>query len=256
MKKLNNPTENFVSRRINQRRVRRWVALLSALVLFLTVNTLKLEADTLERIATCGIEQHVHDESCYDASGALTCGLAEHAHTDACFQQRPQRHDLTRVDGFMPLNAKVTLATPMPKLTSNSADGQDAVQAEADYYSDINRWAFPMEVFYLKERFRDMLEIKQSAKDVVQDRTIFEGVYVFARNNHIMGNLDDRDFDTYMELYESMMLRVDYPRLLVYLRTPLKSLVANIDKRGRDYERKIRAELLFASYAPVIFVSV
>ena len=137
MKKLNNPTENFVSRRINQRRVRRWVALLSALVLFLTVNTLKLEADTLERIATCGIEQHVHDESCYDASGALICGLAEHAHTDACFQQRPQRHDLTRVDGFMPLNAKVTLATPMPKLTSNSADGQDAVQAEADYYSDI-----------------------------------------------------------------------------------------------------------------------
>lgn len=114
----------------------------------------------------------------------------------------------------------------------------------ADYYSDINRWAFPMEVFYLKERFRDMLEIKQSAKDVVQDRTIFEGVYVFARNNHIMGNLDDRDFDTYMELYESMMLRVDYPRLLVYLRTPLKSLVANIDKRGREYERKMPIDYL------------
>lgn len=137
MKKLNNPTENFVSKRINQRRVRRWVALLSALVLFLTVNTLKLEADTLERIATCGIEQHVHDESCYDASGALICGLAEHAHTDACFQQRPQRHDLTRVDGFMPLNAKVTLATPMPRLTSNSANGQDAEQVDIDYYSDI-----------------------------------------------------------------------------------------------------------------------
>lgn len=101
-----------------------------------------------------------------------------------------------------------------------------------------------MEVFYLKERFRDMLEIKQSAKDIVQDRTIFEGVYVFARNNHIMGNLDDRDFDTYMELYESMMLRVDYPRLLVYLRTPLKSLVANIDKRGRDYERKMPIDYL------------
>ena len=114
----------------------------------------------------------------------------------------------------------------------------------ADYYSDINRWAFPMEVFYLKERFRDMLEIKQSAKDVVQDRTIFEGVSVFARNNPLMGNLDDRDFDTYMELYESMMLRVDYPRLLVYLRTPLKSLVANIDKRGRDYERKMPIDYL------------
>ena len=114
----------------------------------------------------------------------------------------------------------------------------------ADYYSDINRVEVPIEVFYLKERFRDMLEIKQSAKDIVQDRTIFEGVYVFARNNHIMGNLDDRDFDTYMELYESMMLRVDYPRLLVYLRTPLKSLVANIDKRGRDYERKMPIDYL------------
>ncbi len=175
MKKLNNPTENFVSRRINQRRVRRWVALLSALVLFLTVNTLKLEADTLERIATCGIEQHVHDESCYDASGALTCGLAEHAHTDACFQQRPQRHDLTRVDGFMPLNAKVTLATPMPKLTSNSADGQDAVQAEADYYSDI-----PTEVGSGIEPPVDEIETELAGEDAapaVEDAVPLEIVY-------------------------------------------------------------------------------
>ena len=175
MKKLNNPTENFVSRRINQRRVRRWVALLSALVLFLTVNTLKLEADTLERIATCGIEQHVHDESCYDASGALICGLAEHAHTDACFQQRPQRHDLTRVDGFMPLNAKVTLATPMPKLTSNSADGQDAVQAEADYYSDI-----PTEVGSGIEPPVDEIETELAGEDAapaVEDAVPLEIVY-------------------------------------------------------------------------------
>ena len=175
MKKLNNPTENFVSRRINQRRVRRWVALLSALVLFLTVNTLKLEADTLERVATCGIEQHVHDESCYDASGALICGLAEHAHTDACFQQRPQRHDLTRVDGFMPLNAKVTLATPMPKLTSNSADGQDAVQAEADYYSDI-----PTEVGSGIEPPVDEIETELAGEDAapaVEDAVPLEIVY-------------------------------------------------------------------------------
>ena len=175
MKKLNNPTENFVSKRINQRRVRCWVALLSALVLFLTVNTLKLEADTLERIATCGIEQHVHDESCYDASGALICGLAEHAHTDACFQQRPQRHDLTRVDGFMPLNAKVTLATPMPKLTSNSADGQDAVQAEADYYSDI-----PTEVGSGIEPPVDEIETELAGEDAapaVEDAVPLEIVY-------------------------------------------------------------------------------
>ncbi len=113
-----------------------------------------------------------------------------------------------------------------------------------DYYKDIRRWSFPMEVFFLKERFRDMLEIARSEKTIVQDRSIFEGVYVFAENNHLMGNLDDRDFETYMELFESMMIRLKYPRLLVYLRSSLPHLVSNIQLRGRSYEQEIPIDYL------------
>ena len=70
-----------------------------------------------------------------------------------------------------------------------------------DYYKDIQRWSFPMEVFFLKERFRDLMEMQKSGKDTIQDRSIYEGVYVFATNNKRMGNLSDRDFDTFMELF-------------------------------------------------------
>ena len=88
----------------------------------------------------------------------------------------------------------------------------------ADYYRDIPRWAFNVEVFFLRQRFKDMLAINESEVPVVQDRSIFEGVYVFAANNHAMGNIDERDFDTYMELFQSMMRVVRKPDLMVYLR--------------------------------------
>ena len=71
-----------------------------------------------------------------------------------------------------------------------------------DYYKDIRRWSFNLEVYYLKHRFRDLLEIAQSEKTVIQDRSIFEGVYVFTANNRAMGNLSERDFNTYMDLFE------------------------------------------------------
>lgn len=113
-----------------------------------------------------------------------------------------------------------------------------------DYYSDIPRWAFNLEVYFLKQRFRDLLEIAQSDNDIIQDRSIFEGVYVFAANNYAMGNLSDRDFDTYMELFESMMTAVRYPQLMIYLRASVPHLVQNIQKRGRDYEQSIQLEYL------------
>ena len=113
-----------------------------------------------------------------------------------------------------------------------------------DYYRDIERWSFAMEVFFLKERFKDMLQIARSSKTVVQDRTIHEGVYVFTANNYAQGNLSERDFSTYMELYEMMTERVKYPDLLVYLRASVPHLVANIQKRGRDYEQKIPIDYL------------
>ena len=113
-----------------------------------------------------------------------------------------------------------------------------------DYYRDIHRWSFNLEVYFLKERFRDLLEIAQADHTVVQDRTIFEGVYVFMRNNKDMGNLSDRDYNTYMELFEQMMSVVRLPDLMIYLRASVPHLVGNIQKRGRNYEQTMQLEYL------------
>lgn len=113
-----------------------------------------------------------------------------------------------------------------------------------DYYKDIKRWSFPMEVFFLKERFKDLLEIRQSKESVVQDRSIYEGVYVFTENNYAMGNLDDRDYETYMELFEDMTDTVRFPDLMIYLRSSVSHLVSNIEKRGREYEQKMPLDYL------------
>jgi hypothetical protein len=108
-----------------------------------------------------------------------------------------------------------------------------------DYYKDIARWSFNMEVFFLKERFRDLLEISQSTNTIIQDRSIFEGVYVFTANNKAMGNLSERDYETYMELFEDMLEVVKLPDLMIYLRASVPHLVDNIEKRGRDYEQQM-----------------
>ena len=113
-----------------------------------------------------------------------------------------------------------------------------------DYYRDIHRWSFNLEVYFLKERFRDLLSIEQADHTVIQDRTIFEGVYVFMQNNRAMGNLSDRDYATYMELFEQMMSVVHYPDLMIYLRASVPHLVGNIQKRGRSYEQTIQLEYL------------
>lgn len=113
-----------------------------------------------------------------------------------------------------------------------------------DYYKNIKRWSFAMEVFFLKERFRDLLEISRSEETVVQDRSIYEGVYVFTQNNYAMGNLDDRDYETYMELFEDMTDAVRLPDLMIYLRSSVSHLVSNIEKRGREYEQKMPLDYL------------
>ncbi len=112
------------------------------------------------------------------------------------------------------------------------------------YYKDIKRWAFATEVYFLKERFRDVLEINRSEKTIVQDRSIFEGVYVFAGNNQKQGILSERDYDTYMELFELMTSITHTPDLMIYLRCSIPHLVANIQKRGREYEQSIQLEYL------------
>lgn len=113
-----------------------------------------------------------------------------------------------------------------------------------DFYEDMPRWSFNLEVFFLKERFKDVLNIDQSEENIVQDRSIFEGVHVFSANNRDMGNLDDRDFSTYMELFETMTSMVKAPDLMVYLRASVPHLVSNIQKRGRDYEQTMPIDYL------------
>ncbi len=113
-----------------------------------------------------------------------------------------------------------------------------------DYYNDIHRWSFNLEVYFLKERFRDLIEIQRSTHTIIQDRSIFEGVYVFMQNNKAMGNLSERDYETYMELFEQMLEVVHYPDLMIYLRASVPHLVGNIQKRGRDYEQQMQLEYL------------
>ena len=113
-----------------------------------------------------------------------------------------------------------------------------------DYYRDIHRWSFNLEVYFLKERFRDLIAISQTDHTIIQDRTIFEGVYVFMENNRAMGNLSDRDYQTYMELFEQMMSVVRLPDLMIYLRASVPYLVGNIQQRGRDYEQSMQLEYL------------
>ena len=113
-----------------------------------------------------------------------------------------------------------------------------------DYYKDIKRWFFNLEVYFLQQRFKDVLEIASSDDVIIQDRTIFEGVYIFVANNKSMGNLSDRDYETYMDLFKLMMSLVKAPDLLIYLRSSVPHLVSQIQKRGREYEKSIELDYL------------
>ncbi len=113
-----------------------------------------------------------------------------------------------------------------------------------DYYQDIHRWSFNMEVFFLKQRFKDILDIAQTTGTIIQDRSIFEGVHVFTATNKDMGHLSDRDYETYMELFDSMMMAVRQPDLMIYLRATVPHLVKNIQRRGRDYEQTMSLDYL------------
>ena len=113
-----------------------------------------------------------------------------------------------------------------------------------DYYRDIQRWSFAMEVFFLKERFKALLDIQKTSHNTIQDRSIYEGVFVFTATNYAMGNLNERDYSTYMELFEQMTREIEMPDLMIFLRSSVAHLVQNIEKRGRNYEQKIPIEYL------------
>ena len=113
-----------------------------------------------------------------------------------------------------------------------------------DYYHDISRWSYNLETYFLAQRFKDLLEISRSKETIIQDRTLMEGVHIFVENNREMGNLSERDYQTYMQLYQIMMSMVRPPELLIYLKSSIEHLVSNIQKRGRDYEQGMSIEYL------------
>ena len=114
----------------------------------------------------------------------------------------------------------------------------------ADFYEDMERWSFNLQIYFLNKRFRDIVEISKSDDVIVQDRTIYEDACIFAPNLHDMGLMSSRDFDNYQELFELMISLVRPPDLLIYLRSSIPNIVNNIHKRGREYENSIRIDYL------------
>ncbi|NLP58589.1 deoxynucleoside kinase [Lutibacter sp. B1] len=113
-----------------------------------------------------------------------------------------------------------------------------------DFYSEMERWSFNLQVYFLNSRFRQILEIRESGKNIIQDRTIYEDARIFAPNLHAMGLMPNRDFNNYESLFELMERLVTPPDLLIYLRASIPTLVGQIHKRGRDYENSISIDYL------------
>ncbi|MDD7303206.1 MAG: deoxynucleoside kinase [Bacteroidaceae bacterium] len=113
-----------------------------------------------------------------------------------------------------------------------------------DYYADMQRWSFNLQVYFLNKRFRDVVNISQQEKTIIQDRTIFEDARIFAPNLHQMGMMSDRDFANYTELFDLMISLVKLPDLMIYIRSSIPNLVSQIQKRGRSYEKSIRIDYL------------
>ncbi|MBQ0102797.1 MAG: deoxynucleoside kinase [Prevotellaceae bacterium] len=143
-------------------------------------------------------------------------------------------------------SGKTTLTTMLSKHYGWTPQFESVIDNPylGDYYKDINRWSFNLEVYFLKERFRDMLQIEKAEGTIIQDRSIFEGVHVFARNNYEQGNLSKRDFETYMDLFDLMVSLTHVPDLMIYLRSSVPHLISQIQKRGRDYEQTMSIEYL------------
>lgn len=113
-----------------------------------------------------------------------------------------------------------------------------------DFYTEMQRWSFNLQIYFLNSRFRQVVDIRKGDKKVIQDRTIYEDAYIFAPNLHAMGLMTSRDFDNYMSLFHLMESFLQPPDLLIYLRASIPTLVDQIQKRGRQYENNIRLDYL------------
>ena len=114
----------------------------------------------------------------------------------------------------------------------------------ADFYADMPRWSFNLQIYFLNKRFKDVVEISRTTETIIQDRTIFEDARIFAPNLHAQGYMSDRDFENYSDLFDLMMSLVKLPDLMIYIRSSIPTLIAQIQKRGREYEQSIRIDYL------------
>ena len=113
-----------------------------------------------------------------------------------------------------------------------------------DFYNSMERWSFNLQIYFLNSRFRQILDIRESGKKVIQDRTIYEDAYIFTPNLHAMGLMTNRDFENYRSLFDLMERVTEGPDLLIYLRSSIPNLVNQIHKRGREYENSISIDYL------------
>lgn len=113
-----------------------------------------------------------------------------------------------------------------------------------DFYDDMPRWSFNLQIYFLNSRFRQIVDIQKSARNIIQDRTIYEDAYIFAENLHDMGLMTTRDYDNYQAIFNNITAFIKPPDLLVYLKASVPTLVNNIHRRGREYEIGIRLDYL------------
>lgn len=141
---------------------------------------------------------------------------------------------------------KTTLTSLLAKHFKWEAQYEDVLENPylEDFYNEMARWSFNLQIFFLNSRFRQLMDIRESGKDVVQDRTIYEDAYIFAPNLHAMGLMTHRDFKNYQSLFELMENVTQPPDLLIYLRSSIPNLVNQIQKRGREYENSISIDYL------------
>ncbi|MDC1355284.1 deoxynucleoside kinase [Flavobacteriaceae bacterium] len=141
---------------------------------------------------------------------------------------------------------KTTLTQLLAKHYKWEAQLEDVVENPYldDFYNQMERWSFNLQVYFLNSRFRQVLQIRESGKDIIQDRTIYEDANIFAPNLHAMGLMTNRDFENYSSLFGLMESLVQSPDLIIYLRSSIPNLVAQIHKRGRDYENSISIDYL------------
>jgi deoxyadenosine/deoxycytidine kinase len=113
-----------------------------------------------------------------------------------------------------------------------------------DFYQDMGKWAFHLQIFFLNSRFNQVHQIRQSENTVIQDRTIYEDAYIFASNLHRSGHISERDYQSYLDIFQSMTNFIQAPDLLIYLKADIPKLVHQIQKRNREFEFNIRLEYL------------